>query len=144
MPATPIWSLNFKRAWQAQCLSHTYEILEKYVFFIDLWMILVPFFEILDGVCDKNFFHSCHIHILSHPWSMTLFLFSILVCTNFQTVWGKVKLGRGNEKPHTCGCGLPWPLKNARKFGIHFFWKSLPVRTQNEHKKILTNQFQNY
>ena len=34
-PATPIWSLN-KRAWQAQFLSHTYETLEKYVFFIDL------------------------------------------------------------------------------------------------------------
>ena len=32
-------------------------------------MILVPFFEILDGVCDKNFVNCCHIHILSHPCS---------------------------------------------------------------------------
>ena len=36
VPATPIWSLNFKRAWQAQFLSHTYEILEKCLFLIDL------------------------------------------------------------------------------------------------------------
>ena len=67
MPATPIWSLNFKRAWQAQSLSHTSETLEKYVSYIDL-LILVPFFEIHDGVWDKNFVHRCHIHILSHPW----------------------------------------------------------------------------
>ena len=36
VPTTPIWSLNFKRAWQAQLLSHTYETLEKYVSFIYL------------------------------------------------------------------------------------------------------------
>ena len=46
VPATPFWNLNFKWAWQAQFLSHTYETLEKYVFYIDLWMILVPFFDI--------------------------------------------------------------------------------------------------
>ena len=69
VPATPIWSLNFKRAWQAQFLSHTHETLEKYVFYIDLEMILVPFFEIHDGIWDKNFVHCCHIHILSHPCS---------------------------------------------------------------------------
>ena len=46
VPATPIWSLNFKRAWQAQFLSHTYEILEKCLFYIDLEMILVPLFDI--------------------------------------------------------------------------------------------------
>ena len=46
MPAMPFWILNFKWAWQAQFLSHTYETLEKYVFYIDLEMILVPFFDI--------------------------------------------------------------------------------------------------
>ena len=46
VPAMPIWSLNFKRAWQAQFLRHTYEILEKCLFFIDLEMILVPLFDI--------------------------------------------------------------------------------------------------
>ena len=46
VPATPFWNLNFKWAWQAQFLSHTYETLEKYVFYIDLEMILVPFFDI--------------------------------------------------------------------------------------------------
>ena len=46
VPATPIWSLNFKRVWQAQFLSHTYEILEKCLFYIDLEMILVPLFDI--------------------------------------------------------------------------------------------------
>ena len=48
VPATPFWNLNFKWAWQAQFLSHTFETLEKYVFFIDLQMILVPFFDILN------------------------------------------------------------------------------------------------
>ena len=46
VPAIPFWNLNFKRAWQAQFLSHTYETLENYVFYIDLQMILVPFFDI--------------------------------------------------------------------------------------------------
>ena len=68
MPATPFWNLNFKWAWQAQFLSHTYETLEKYVFYIDLQMILVPFFKIHDGSWDKNLVHCCRIHILSHPW----------------------------------------------------------------------------
>ena len=45
-PATPIWSLNFKRAWQAQFLSHTHETVEKYVFYMELRMILLPFFKI--------------------------------------------------------------------------------------------------
>ena len=45
-PATPTSILNFKWAWQAQFLSHTHETLEKYVFYIDLEMILVPFFDI--------------------------------------------------------------------------------------------------
>ena len=46
VPATPIWSLDFKKAWQAQFLSHIYETLEKCVFYTDLQMILVPFFNI--------------------------------------------------------------------------------------------------
>ena len=46
VPARPILISNFNRAWQAQFLNHTHEILEKYVFFIDLQMILVPFFDI--------------------------------------------------------------------------------------------------
>ena len=46
VPAIPFWNLNFKWAWQAQFLSHTYKTLEKYVFYIDLEMILVPFFDI--------------------------------------------------------------------------------------------------
>ena len=46
VPATPFWNSNFKWAWQAQFLSHTHETLEKYVFYIDLEMILVPFFDI--------------------------------------------------------------------------------------------------
>ena len=32
-------------------------------------MILVPFFKIDDRIWEKNFGHSCHIDILSHPWS---------------------------------------------------------------------------
>ena len=46
VPATPFWNSNFKWAWQAQFLSHTYETSEKHVFYIDLQMMLVPFFDI--------------------------------------------------------------------------------------------------
>ena len=35
-------------------------------------MMLVLFFENHDGGWDKNFVHSCHIHILSHPCLKTL------------------------------------------------------------------------
>ena len=45
-PATPTWSSKFKRAWQAYFLSHILLTLEKYVFCIDLEMILVLFFDI--------------------------------------------------------------------------------------------------
>ena len=46
MPISKFQNQKFKWAWQAQFLSNTYEILEKYVFYIDLEMILVPFFDI--------------------------------------------------------------------------------------------------
>ena len=41
----PFSILNFKWVWQAQFLSHTPQILKNYVFFIDIQMILVPFFD---------------------------------------------------------------------------------------------------
>ena len=68
-PATPISILNFNWTWQAQFLTHTHEILEKSVFFIDLQMMLLAFFEIHNVIWDKNFGHECHIHLLSHPWA---------------------------------------------------------------------------
>ena len=86
VPATPFWNSNFKWAWQAQFLSHIYETLEKYVFYIDLWVILVPFFEIHYGFWDKNFVHHCHIHILSHPWLMKVsdcYIAQILIILEF-------------------------------------------------------------
>ena len=45
-PATPILISNFNGAWQAQFLSHTHVTLGNYVFFIDLQMILLAFFDI--------------------------------------------------------------------------------------------------
>ena len=42
----PFLILSFKWAWQAQFLSHTPVTLKFYVFFIDVQMILVSFFEI--------------------------------------------------------------------------------------------------
>ena len=45
-PATPILILNFNGAWQAQFLNHTHVTLGNYVFFIDLQMILLAFFDI--------------------------------------------------------------------------------------------------
>ena len=43
---TPNSILNFKWAWQAQFLSYIPQILKKYVFFIDVQMILLSFFDI--------------------------------------------------------------------------------------------------
>ena len=46
VPATPFWILKFKRAWQAQFLSHNLVTLKNCVFFIGVQMILIPFFDI--------------------------------------------------------------------------------------------------
>ena len=48
VPAMPFWILKFKRAWQAQFLSHILVTLKKCVFFIGVQMILVSFFDISD------------------------------------------------------------------------------------------------
>ena len=45
MPTTPFSILNFKWVLQAQFLSHTPQILKNCVFFIDVQMMLVPFFD---------------------------------------------------------------------------------------------------
>ena len=45
-PATPILILNFNGAWQAYFLNHTHITLGNYVFFIDIQMILLAFFDI--------------------------------------------------------------------------------------------------
>ena len=66
--ATPFWILNFKWAWQAQFLSHNLLILQNCIFFVGKQMILVSFAKIHKGIKVTNFGHSCHIHILSHPW----------------------------------------------------------------------------
>ena len=44
--ATPISIFNFKWPWQAQFSSYIPQILKKYVFFIDVQMILLLFFDI--------------------------------------------------------------------------------------------------
>ena len=71
VPATPFWNLNFKWAWQAQFLSHNLLSLQNCLFFTNKEMMLVSFFEINDGIWDKNFACHCHIHFLSHPWATT-------------------------------------------------------------------------
>ena len=67
VPATPFWNLNFKWAWQAQFLSHNLLSLQNCLFFTNKEMMLMSFFEINDGIWDKNFACHCHIHFLSHP-----------------------------------------------------------------------------
>ena len=68
VPAMPFWNLNFKWAWQAQFLSHNLLSLQNCLFFTNKEMMLMSFFEINDGIWDKNFACHCHIHFLSHPW----------------------------------------------------------------------------
>ena len=70
VPATPFWNLNFKWAWQAQFLSHNLLSLQNCLFFTNKEMMLMSFFEINDGIWDKNFACHCHIHVLSHPCTM--------------------------------------------------------------------------
>ena len=67
VPVTPFWNLNFKWAWQAQFLSQNLLSLQNCLFFTNKEMMLVSFFEINDGIWDKNFACHCHIHFLSHP-----------------------------------------------------------------------------
>ena len=67
VPAMPFWNLKFKWAWQAQFLSHNLLSLQNCLFFTNKEMMLVSFFEINDGIWDKNFACHCHIHFLSHP-----------------------------------------------------------------------------
>ena len=67
VPATPFWNLNFKWAWQAEFLSHNLLSLQNCLFFTNKEMMLMSFFEINDGIWDKNFACHCHIHVLSHP-----------------------------------------------------------------------------
>ena len=55
----PFSILNFKWAWQAHFLGHTPVTLKFYVFFIDVQMLLVSFFEILSRfgvICKKTIF----------------------------------------------------------------------------------------
>ena len=46
VPATPFWILKFKWAWQTQFLSHNPVTLKNCVFFVDLQMILISFFDV--------------------------------------------------------------------------------------------------
>ena len=68
VPTTPFSNLNFKWAWQAEFLSHNLLSLQNFLFFTNKEIILMSFFEINDGILDKNFAFHCHIHFLSHPW----------------------------------------------------------------------------
>ena len=57
----PTSILNFKWAWQTQYLSHTYQTLENYSFYVDEQMMLVSFFHIsvqnLENL-EKTIFHA--------------------------------------------------------------------------------------
>ena len=84
-PATPIWNLKLDWAWQAQFLSHIHEFLQNYLFFKDLQMILVSFFEIFDGFWSTKKLPSLLLHViqdllelghqrcpLTHDWPIDL------------------------------------------------------------------------
>ena len=64
-------------------------------------MISVPFFEIHDGVRDRNFVNHCHIHILSHPW----------LNRNFRVFRHKSTYVFGGKKFRMIAVGLIWLFK---------------------------------
>ena len=61
--ATPIWNSKLNWVWQAQFLSHIHEFLQNYLFFKDLQMILVSFFEIFDGFWSTKKLLSLLLHV---------------------------------------------------------------------------------
>ena len=52
-PAMPTSILNFKWAWHVQFLSHTYQTLENYSFFVDEQMMLLSFFYISNQMWEN-------------------------------------------------------------------------------------------
>ena len=55
--AMPLRSLKSKWAWRAQFLSYNLQILEKFIFFKDVQMIVKSFFDIFNGIgASKNQF----------------------------------------------------------------------------------------
>ena len=69
----PISILNFKWAWQAYLMSYTLMILEKCVFFKDLQMILLPFFDILAGFRFRKNALKSDVHSLRRPCIITAY-----------------------------------------------------------------------
>ena len=71
----PNSNFNFKWAWQAQCLSHTLQILKNYLLFIDEQMILVSFFNILNqklAICKRpisSFYSRLHVVRFGPFWT---------------------------------------------------------------------------
>ena len=59
--------LKLKWVWQASFLSHTHLLLEINTNFIDLQMILTPFFNIFNGLKFKNFLKSKAVHVSRGP-----------------------------------------------------------------------------
>ena len=92
VPAMPFSHSSLKWAWQAEFLSHNLLSLQNCLFFTNKEMMLVSFFEINDGIWDKNFACHCHIHVLSHPWLTPILIESLqkkleLMCTRIALLY---------------------------------------------------------
>ena len=66
-PATFIWISKFNWAWQAQFMSYNLETLEKWVFYKDLQMMLVPYFHIPAGFQLIKIVLKSSIHTYRRP-----------------------------------------------------------------------------
>ena len=90
-PATPIWNSKLDWAWQAQFLSHIHEFLQNYLFFKDLQMILVSFFEIFDGFWSTKKLPSLLLHVnqdlLVLYWVSTLEKGGAVFCKVYVCMW---------------------------------------------------------
>ena len=118
MPATPFWILKFKRAWQAQFLSHNLVTLKNCVFFIGVQMILIPFFDTSNqkSVINKKpiFFPTQYPQIGINYTYLGMILnkkISFLEITDF---WSEISKNDTN---------IIWtPIKNTQFFKVTRMW----------------------
>ena len=110
VPATPFWILKFKWAWQTQFLSHNLVTLKNCVFFVDLQMILVSFFDVSNpkSVISKKPI-SVSRNIQTQPVSAKIFK-KYTIFQSYKVMALKLSLP------------CPFEFQNSKGRGRHNFW----------------------
>ena len=99
-PATPIWNSKLDWAWQAQFLSHIHEFLQNYLFFKDLQMILVSFFEIFDGFWSTKKLPSLLLHVNQDLLALINEHAQLIKCWSFSSLLAPFLLHKNKQGGH--------------------------------------------